>query len=101
MGPFQLTDEHFLYGTTLRKNNRFRVFNGQIVRLGAENMNGEPFVVFDAKLTGANEMDRNSEYGQVQALVEALGGPQVVVNFLFINVAFQLGFYAITLLQTN
>ena len=101
VGPFQLTDEHFLYGTTLRKNNRFRVFNGQIVRLGAENMNGEPFVVFDAKLTGANEMDRNSEYGQVQALVEALGGPQVVVNFLFINVAFQLGFYAITLLQTN
>ena len=52
VGPFQLTDEHFLYGTTLRKNNRFRVFNGQIVRLGAENMNGEPFVVFDAKLTG-------------------------------------------------
>jgi hypothetical protein len=95
------TNGTYVDGQELRKNNRFRVFNGQIVRLGAENMNGEPFVVFDAKLTGANEMDRNSEYGQVQALVEALGGPQVVVNFLFINVAFQLGFYAITLLQTN
>ena len=27
-------------------------------------------------LSGAKEMDRNSEYGQVQAIVEALGGPR-------------------------
>ena len=46
-------------------------------------------------------MDRNSEYVQVQAIIEAVGGPKVVVNFLFINVAFQLGFYALLQLQTN
>jgi hypothetical protein len=37
----------------------------------------------------------------VQAIVEALGGPKVVVNFLFINVAFQLGFYLLLQLQTD
>ena len=56
---------------------------------------------YEVELSGAKEMDRNSEYGQVQAVVEALGGPKVVVNFLFINVAFQLGFYFLLQLQTN
>jgi hypothetical protein len=31
------------------------------------------------------------EYGQLNALIEQIGGPKVVVNFLFVNVAFQLG----------
>ena len=26
---------------------------------------------YEAELSGANEMDRNSEYGQVQAIIEA------------------------------
>ena len=34
-------------------------------------------------------------------MVEALGGPKVVVNFLIINVFFQLGFYLLLNLQTN
>lgn len=88
-------------GQEIRKNNRYRVFNGSVVRLGAENRNGEPYASYSVDLTGANELDRNSEYGQVQAIVEALGGPKVVVNFLFINVAFQLGFYLLLQLQTN
>lgn len=46
-------------------------------------------------------MEKNSEYGQVQAVIEAVGGPKVVVNFLFINVLFQLGFYFLLQLQTN
>jgi len=85
------TNGTYVDGQEIRKNNRFRVFNGASVRLGAANRNGEPFVTFQADLTGANEMDRNSEYGQVQAIIEGLGGPSTVVNFLFINVAFQVG----------
>ena len=38
---------------------------------------------------------------EIQAVVEALGGPKVVVNFLIINVFFQLGFYLLLNLQTN
>ena len=95
------TNGTYVDGQEMRKNNRYRVFNGATVRLGAENVNGEPYVSFDVELSGAKEMDRNSEYGQVQAIVEALGGPKVVVNFLFINVAFQLGFYLLLQLQTD
>ena len=58
-------------------------------------------MTYDVELSGAVEMDRNSEYGQVQAIVEALGGPKVVVNFLFVNVAFQVGFYILLQLQTD
>ena len=95
------TNGTYVDGQEMRKNNRYRVFNGATLRLGAENVNGEPYVSYDVDLTGAKEMDRNSEYGQVQAIVEALGGPKVVVNFLFINVAFQLGFYLLLQIQTN
>ena len=44
---------------------------------------------------------REYEEDNVQAVVEALGGPKVVVNFLIINVFFQLGFYLLLNLQTN
>jgi len=95
------TNGTYVDGQEMRKNNRYRVFNGSILRLGAENVNGEPYVSYQVDLSGAKEMDRNSEYGQVQAIVEALGGPKVVVNFLFINVAFQVGFYLLLQLQTD
>ena len=95
------TNGTYVDGQEMRKNNRYRVFNGSSLRLGAENVNGEPFVTYDVELSGAVEMDRNSEYGQVQAIVEALGGPKVVVNFLFVNVAFQVGFYILLQLQTD
>jgi hypothetical protein len=95
------TNGTYVDGQEMRKNNRYRVFNGSTLRLGAENVNGEPYVSYEVDLSGAKEMDRNSEYGQVQAIVEALGGPKVVVNFLFINVAFQLGFYLLLQLQTD
>ena len=77
------------------------VYNGDSVRLGAENVNGEAFVTFDTDLTGAKELDKNTEYGQLQALIEAVGGVNVVVNFLIVNVFFQLGFYFLLQLQTN
>ena len=77
----------------MRKGRRFRVFNGCQVRLGAENFNGEQYAVYDVKLTGAKEINKNSEYGQLTYFIEFLGGPQVVVNFVFVNIAFQLGFY--------
>ena len=83
----------------MRKNNRYRVFNGSTLRLGAENVNGEPYVSYEVDLSGARRWTA-TRYGQVQAIVEALGGPKVVVNFLFINVAFQLGFYLLQL-QTD
>ena len=95
------TNGTYVDGQEMRKNNRYRVFNGSSLRLGAENVNGEPFVTYDVELSGAVEMDRNSEYGQVQAIVEALGGPKVVVNFLSVNVAFQVGFYILLQLQTD
>ena len=95
------TNGTYVGGQEMRKGNRYRVFNNSTLRLGAENVNGEPYVTYEVELSGAKEMDRNSEYGQVQAVVEALGGPKVVVNFLFINVAFQLGFYFLLQLQTN
>ena len=95
------TNGTYVAGREVRKNARTRVYNGDSVRLGAENVNGEPFVTFDTDLTGAKELDKNTEYGQVQAVVEALGGPKVVVNFLIINVFFQLGFYLLLNLQTN
>ena len=95
------TNGTYINGQEIPKNTRRRVFNDSVVRLGAENKQGEPFVSYQVDLTGAKEMDRNSEYGQIQALIEAVGGPGVVVNFLFINVAFQLGFYFLLQLQTN
>lgn len=95
------TNGTYVAGREVRKNARTRVYNGDAVRLGAENVNGEAFVTFDTDLTGAKELDKNTEYGQVQAVVEALGGPKVVVNFLIINVFFQLGFYLLLNLQTN
>ena len=95
------TNGTYVAGREVRKNARTRVYNGDTVRLGAENVNGEAFVTFDTDLTGAKELDKNTEYGQVQAVVEALGGPKVVVNFLIINVFFQLGFYLLLNLQTN
>jgi hypothetical protein len=95
------TNGTYVDGQEIRKNSRYRVFNGATIRLGAENVNGEPYVSYAVQLEGAKEMDRNSEYGQVQAIVEAVGGPKVVVNFLFVNVAFQLGFYLLLQMQTN
>ena len=67
------TNGTYVDGQEMRKNNRYRVFNGSTLRLGAENVNGEPYVSYEVDLSGAKEMDRNSEYGQVQAIVEALG----------------------------
>ena len=95
------TNGTYVAGREVRKNVRSRVYNGDSVRLGAENVNGEAFVTFDTDLTGAKELDKNTEYGQLQALIEAVGGVNVVVNFLIVNVFFQLGFYFLLQLQTN
>jgi len=95
------TNGTYVSGREVRKNVRSRVYNGDSVRLGAENVNGEAFVTFDTDLTGAKELDKNTEYGQLQALIEAVGGVNVVVNFLIVNVFFQLGFYFLLQLQTN
>ena len=95
------TNGTYIAGREVRKNVRSRVYNGDSVRLGAENVNGEAFVTFDTDLTGAKELDKNTEYGQLQALIEAVGGVNVVVNFLIVNVFFQLGFYFLLQLQTN
>ena len=65
------------------------------MRLGAENFNGEPYATFKASLSGAKELEKDSEYGQLNYFIEFLGGPQVVVNFLFINFAFQMTFFFI------
>ena len=55
----------------------------------------------DSKIETLNlERNQLTEVG-LKAIVEALGGPKVVVNFLFINVAFQVGFYLLLQLQTD
>ena len=87
------TNGTYVDGFQLRKNNRFRVFNQSVVRLGAENTGGEDFASFGSDLTGADEMEKNSEYGQLNYFIEFLGGPKVVINFIFINLAFQGTFF--------
>ena len=74
------TNGTYVSGREVRKNVRSRVYNGDSVRLGAENVNGEAFVTFDTDLTGAKELDKNTEYGQLQALIEAVGGVNVVIT---------------------
>jgi pSer/pThr/pTyr-binding forkhead associated (FHA) protein len=77
-GPYeQVTDLGSTNGTyvdgfPLRKGNRFRVYNGGVVRLGAENVNGEPFVQYKLALTGANEEAKNSEVGTRQPCRHAI-----------------------------
>lgn len=87
------TNGTYVDGFQLRKNNRFRVFNQSTVRLGAENNDGEDFASFGTDLEGADEMEKNSEYGQLNYFIEFLGGPKVVINFIFINLAFQGTFF--------
>ena len=93
------TNGTYVEGFEVRKNRRFRIFNGAKVRLGAENFNGEPYATFKASLAGAKELEKDSEYGQLNYFIEFLGGPKVVVNFIFINFAFQLTFFLILQLQ--
>jgi len=93
------TNGTYVEGFEVKKNRRFRIFNGAKVRLGAENFNGEPYATFKASLAGAKELEKDSEYGQLNYFIEFLGGPKVVVNFLFINFAFQLTFFLILQLQ--
>jgi len=87
------TNGTYVDGFQLRKNNRFRIFNQSVVRLGAENTGGEDFASFGSDLTGADEMEKNSEYGQLNYFIEFLGGPKVVINFIFINLVFQGTFF--------
>jgi len=87
------TNGTYVDGFQLRKNNRFRIFNQSVVRLGAENTGGEDYASFGSDLTGADEMEKNSEYGQLNYFIEFLGGPKVVINFIFINLAFQGTFF--------
>jgi len=87
------TNGTYVDGFQLRKNNRFRIFNQSVVRLGAENRDGEDYASFGTDLTGADEMEKNSEYGQLNYFIEFLGGPKVVINFIFINLAFQGTFF--------
>jgi hypothetical protein len=89
------TNGTYVEGFEVKQNRRFRIFNGAQVRLGAENFNGEPYATFKASLSGAKELEKDSEYGQLNYFIEFLGGPQVVVNFLFINFAFQMTFFFI------
>ena len=93
------TNGTYVEGFEVRKNRRFRIFNGAKVRLGAENFNGEPYATFKASLAGAKELEKDSEYGQLNYFIEFLGGPKVVVNFIFINFAFQLTFFLLLQLQ--
>lgn len=86
------TNGTYVEGFEVKKNRRFRIFNGASVQLGAENFNGEPFATYKASLAGAKELEKDSEYGQLNYFIEFLGGPKVVVNFIFINFAFQLTF---------
>lgn len=86
------TNGTYVEGFEVKKNRRFRIFNGANVQLGAENFNGEPFATYKASLAGAKELEKDSEYGQLNYFIEFLGGPKVVVNFIFINFAFQLTF---------
>ena len=44
------TNGTYVSGREVRKNVRSRVYNGDSVRLGAENVNGEAFVTFDTDL---------------------------------------------------
>ena len=87
------TNGTYVDGFQLRKNNRFRIFNQSVVRLGAENTGGEDYASFGSDLTGADEMEKNSEYGQLNYFIEFLGGPKVVINFIFINLVFQGTFF--------
>merc|ERR1712216_997917 len=73
------TNGTYVEGFEVRKNRRFRIFNA----------------TFKASLAGAKELEKDSEYGQLNYFIEFLGGPKVVVNFIFINFAFQLTFFLI------
>ena len=55
---------------------------------------------YEVDLSGAKELDRNPSTGRCRRSSRR-SGPKVVVNFLFINVAFQLGFYLLLQLQTD
>ena len=67
------TNGTYVDGFQLRKNNRFRIFNQSVVRLGAENRDGEDYASFGTDLTGADEMEKNSEYGQLNYFIEFFG----------------------------
>ena len=86
------TNGTYVEGFEVKKGRAFRIFNGAKVNLGAENFNGESYATFKASLAGAKELEKDSEYGQLNYFIEFLGGPQTVVNFIFINFAFQLTF---------
>ena len=77
------TNGTYVDGQEMRKNNRYRVFNGATLRLGAENVNGEPYVSYDVDLTGAKEMDRNSVRtgaGDCRGARRAQGGGQLPLH---------------------
>ena len=38
-------------------------------------------------------LEKDSEYGQLNYFIEFLGGPKVVVNFIFINFAFRVDLF--------
>ena len=93
------TNGTYVEGFEVKQNRRFRIFNGATLRLGAENFNGEPYATFKASLAGAKELEKDSEYGQLNYFMEVLGGPQVVVKFVGVNLVFQLVFFLLLQLQ--
>ena len=93
------TNGTYVEGFEVKQNRRFRIFNGATVRLGAENFNGEPYATYKATLAGAKELEKDSEYGQLNYFMEVLGGPQVVVKFVGVNLVFQLVFFLLLQLQ--
>lgn len=93
------TNGTYVEGFEVKQDRRFRVFNGATVRLGAENFNGEPYATFKASLAGAKELEKDSEYGQLNYFMEVLGGPEVVVKFVGVNLVFQLAFFLLLQFQ--
>jgi len=95
------TNGTYVEGFEVRKDRKFRIFNGAEIRLGAENFNGEQYALFKATLEGAKELEKDSEYGQLNYFMEFLGGPRTVVNFFFINFVFQLTFFILIKLNSD
>jgi hypothetical protein len=52
-------------------------------------------------LAGAKELEKDSEYGQLNYFMEYLGGPRTVVNFFFINAIFQATFFILIKLNAD
>ena len=95
------TNGTYVEGFEVRKDKKFRIFNGAEVRFGAENFNGEQYAKYKATLAGAKELEKDSEYGQLNYFMEYLGGPRTVVNFFFINAIFQATFFILIKLNAD